>query len=76
LPQCGPPGTRQAHSVLASELPAAAVFVVAVTPGTSAQGAVKDRSPEVTLSTAGCDLAKLPRCEINCWSNLGGDESC
>lgn len=57
-------------------LPAAAVFVVAVTPGTSALRAAKDRSPEVTLSTAGCDLAKLPRCEINCWSNLGGDRPC
>lgn len=43
---------------------------------TSAHGSVKDTTLERSLSRAGTKmvLAKLLRCKINRWSNLGGDK--
>lgn len=50
--------------------------MMAVTPRTTACVSLKDINPEMSLSGAGSNLflAKLLRCEINCWSNLDGDK--
>lgn len=68
---------RHVHCCLLNcGLLASVKFMMPVTPGTSACGSVKDINPEMSLSRTGNNLflAKLLRCEINCWSNLDGDK--